>query len=179
MFSCQWSTVYPHHPSLVPTCLFSFSLHLYSLQMSSQDAACLSHQYQPFRTILHTDGAEVFARIKQLYIWAQWSDLISWMDVNADHDFCGNKKASQMKKNNEHVCSSRAWNSPSCFFHSFSNQNCRLQIYTSERKYYKGNSWGLLYGMWPCVFLSLHGDNQSLKSTVVTHMEAHQTVTKV
>lgn len=30
MFSRRWSTVYPRHPSQAPTCLFAFSLHLYS-----------------------------------------------------------------------------------------------------------------------------------------------------
>lgn len=60
-----------HHRFLPVSALFS--LHLYPLQMSSQDAACLSRQNRPFHTILH-GGARVFAQTKQLGIWALHSD---------------------------------------------------------------------------------------------------------
>ena len=78
MFSCRWSAVYLRHPSPGPTCLFAFSLHLYSEQMSSQGAACLSQQH-------HGSSAWSSARIKLLYMSpnGRIQNLDAWMQIVA------------------------------------------------------------------------------------------------
>lgn len=94
MFSRHWSTVYPRHPSQAPTCLFAFSLHLYSLQMSSQGAACLSHQYHHY---LHS-GARVFAQIKQLYMSATVRSIAGMDQCRSRFVFAVKIKGLKMKK---------------------------------------------------------------------------------
>lgn len=112
-------TLIIHHKFLPVS---SLSLHLYSLQMSSQDAACL---FPLILTVSHYSSQwswSVSSDKTALYLSPVRS--ISGADMNVDNAFASllKWKDTQMKAKIMHFSSSMTWNSPSWF--CFYNQNC-------------------------------------------------------
>ena len=126
MFSCHRSTVYPRHPSQAPTCLFFFSLHLYSLQMSSQDAARLS---TPIAAVSHYSSRRSWSvssdktalYLSQIDNWGGY-ECRSWFRFTVEmkgHPNEGKQRALWLQLDLK-------W--------FFPHQNCRLEICTSVHK---------------------------------------------